>query len=79
MKLSSVFSNQRYKTTVIVTGILILIYIAINLFVIGGMDLFTASTAVSLFFWLFLTYCLHFLCGVWLIPAVITVCSGAVC
>jgi hypothetical protein len=36
MKLSSVFSNQRYKTTVIVTGILILIYIAINLFVIGG-------------------------------------------
>jgi hypothetical protein len=36
MELSGIFSNQRYKAATIVAGILTLIYILINLFVIGG-------------------------------------------
>jgi hypothetical protein len=43
MQISSIFSNQRYKTATIVAGILTLAYSFINLFNIGGND-FVYST-----------------------------------
>ena len=36
MELSGISSDQRYKAATIVAGILTLIYLLINLFVIGG-------------------------------------------